>query len=92
LEKILEALKQNQIQSGDVKSVMESISKGTPIDEALKIEKVSTDEVEEEIRKIIKSKPGLRANAYMGLVMAKFKGKLDAKKAMEIINKILGEK
>ena len=53
------------------------------------ITKKYLDELEEEIAKIIKSKPGLTAKAYMGLVMAKFKGKIDAKKAIEIINKIL---
>ena len=41
------------------------------------------------VMKIIKEKPGLNPNAYMGLVMKKFKGKVDGKKAMEVINKIL---
>jgi len=36
-------------------------------------------------------KPGLRVNAYMGLVMQKFKGKIDAKRAMEILNKLVNE-
>jgi uncharacterized protein YqeY len=39
--------------------------------------------------KIIKDKPGLNANAYMGLVMKEFKGKVDGKVAMQIINKFL---
>jgi uncharacterized protein YqeY len=71
---------------------MMKIMEGTDFKDALKVEKVSDDEVEEKVRKIIKEKPGFRPNAYMGLVMKEFKGKLDAKKAMEIINKILGEK
>ena len=57
-------------------------------DRALKVEKISDDEVEGEIAKIVKDKPGLRPNAYMGLVMARFKGKIDAKKAMEILQKL----
>ena len=40
--------------------------------------------------KIIKQKPGLNANAYMGLVMKEFKGKVDGKSAMDIINKLAG--
>jgi len=90
LEQILEALMENKIEKLDVKEIMDKIAKDIPIDKALKIEKVSHDELEEEISKIIKSKPGLTGKAYMGLVMAKFKGKLSPQKAMEIINKILG--
>jgi Glu-tRNA(Gln) amidotransferase subunit E-like FAD-binding protein len=90
LEEILEAMKAGKISKGDVKGVMEAVASGKKLEEALKVEKAGDDEVEEEIRKIVKEKPDLRPNAYMGLVMAKFKGKLDAKKAMEIINKIVG--
>lgn len=89
LEEILEALHLGRIEKGDVKSVMESVASGEALEKALKVEKVSDDEMEEEIAKIVKSKPGLRPNAYMGLVMAKLKGKIDAKKAMEIVEKIL---
>lgn len=91
LEQILEALKQNKFQQSDIKSIMEKIANGQKFEDAIEIEKVSHDEIAEEIAKIIKEKPGLRPNAYMGLVMQKFKGKIDAKKAMEIINKIIGE-
>ena len=45
-----------------------------------------------EILKIIKSKPGLNVNAYMGLVMAEMKGKINGKEAMEIINKLIERK
>ncbi|MBU0761073.1 MAG: Glu-tRNA(Gln) amidotransferase subunit GatE [Nanoarchaeota archaeon] len=89
LEKILEALKENKIEKSDVKKVMEKLSKGEKFEQAIKVEKFSADEVEEEIAKIVKETPGLRPNAYMGIVMAKLKGKVDAKKAMEIIEKII---
>ncbi len=88
LEKILESLHEKNILENDVKKIMEKIVSGEKVSDALKIEKVSDDEIAEEIAKIVKEKPGLRPNAYMGLVMQKFKGKLDAKKAMEIINNI----
>ena len=39
--------------------------------------------------KLIKSKPGLNANAYMGLVMKEFKDGIDGKTAMSIINKLI---
>lgn len=89
LEKILENVRDKKLESSDVKSVMDKIVSGDKLEDALKVEKISSDELEEEIAKIVKEKPGLRANAYMGLVMAKFKGKLDAKKAMEILNRLV---
>lgn len=90
MEGILENVGTEKLDSGDVKGVMEKVFSGEKLENALKIEKVSDNELEEEIAKIVKEKPGLRPNAYMGLVMAKFKGKLDAKKAMEILNKLTG--
>ncbi|MEM4230881.1 MAG: Glu-tRNA(Gln) amidotransferase subunit GatE [Candidatus Pacearchaeota archaeon] len=50
---------------------------------------VSKEEIEREIEKIVKLKPGLSINAYMGLIMEKYKGKIDGKKAMELLKKIL---
>jgi Glu-tRNA(Gln) amidotransferase subunit E-like FAD-binding protein len=88
LEEILLKLVKFEIKEEDVKGIMEKILKGGKLEE-IKVEKISDDEIEEYVRKIIKEKSGLRANAYMGLVMKEFQGKVDARKAMEIINKIL---
>jgi len=90
LEKILKEVKVGKLDVRDVKGVMTRIVGGESFEEAIKVEKVGDDEIEEGIRKIVKEKPGLRPNAYMGLVMARFKGKLDAKKAMEIIKRVVG--
>jgi Glu-tRNA(Gln) amidotransferase subunit E-like FAD-binding protein len=89
LEKILEAFNEKKIEESDIKNIMEKLAQEQSFHDAIKIEKISHDEIEEEIRKIIKEKPGLRPNAYMGLVMAKLKGKIDAKKSMEIINSVI---
>ena len=91
LEKILEKVKSGELDKGHVKEVLLNILEGENIDKAVKVEKISDDEIEEEIRKIVKEKPGLRANAYMGLIMGKLKGKVDAKKAMEIVERIVKE-
>jgi len=88
LEKILLKVKEKKIEVGDVKEVMTGIVEGESFENAIKIEKLDDNKIEEEIRKIVKEKPGMRPNAYMGLVMAKFKGKVNAKKAMEILNRI----
>ena len=50
---------------------------------------VSDKEIEQEIKKILDKKPGLSIGAYMGLVMQKFKGKIDGKKAMALIKKLI---
>jgi Glu-tRNA(Gln) amidotransferase subunit E-like FAD-binding protein len=89
IEEVLEALREKKISESDVKGILLRIAEGASAGEALKIEKVSEDELEQEISKIIKEKPGLRANAYMGLVMARLKGKIDARKAMEILQKLV---
>lgn len=48
-------------------------------------EAVSDIELEKEIKKIIQEKPGLNIGGYMGLLMAKHRGKVDGKKVMEIL-------
>jgi Glu-tRNA(Gln) amidotransferase subunit E-like FAD-binding protein len=89
LESILSAVQKNKITEADVKQVLENITKGKALVEALKIEKVDSTEIESEIAKIIKEKPGLTSGAYMGLVMARFKGKVSGKEVSEIIGKLI---
>jgi len=88
---ILRLLNKKKIVEGDVKDILINLVKGMDFKEAIKIEKVDNSEIEEEILKIIKEKPGLNANAYMGLVMAKFKGKINGKQAMDVINKLINK-
>ena len=88
-EDILKTVSSGKISSGDVKPILIKILDGEKLEDALKVEKIGDDELELFVRSLIKEKSGMRANAYMGMLMAKFKGKLDAKKAMEIINKVL---
>ncbi len=90
-EKVLGAVASGKIVSSDVKPVLMKILDGVDLKDALKVEKIDDNEIEKEIREIVKSKPGMRANAYMGMLMARFKGKLDAKKAMELIERVLSQ-
>jgi len=89
-EAILERVSDGKLDSGDVLTVLERLLDGLSFEEAVTIEKLDDNLVEEQIRALIKSKPGMRPNAYMGLVMKEMKGKLDAKRAMEIIEKLVG--
>ena len=89
LETILVAVRDKKINETDVKQVLENIAKGKDIEAALKIEKADLGDMESEIAKIVKEKPGLSSGAYMGLVMAKFKGKVNGKEVSDIIGKLI---
>jgi glutamyl-tRNA(Gln) amidotransferase subunit E len=84
---ILNSLVKNKIEESDIKQIMEKILSGESIGDALKIKRADSSAVEKQIIDLIKKKPGLSANAYMGLVMAQFKGQVDGKAAIEIIKK-----
>ncbi|HUW43855.1 MAG TPA: hypothetical protein VMV95_02765, partial [Bacillota bacterium] len=84
---VLENLKKGKISENQIKHVLENIAKGKSHTEALKIKKEDLHGKEGEIMKLIKEKPGLSANAYMGLIMKEFKGKINGKELMEIIKK-----
>jgi len=86
---ILEAVYKEKLQEADLKIVLERIVSGMALKEAIKLDKKDLLGVEEEIAKLIKEKPGLNPNAYMGLVMGKMKGAVSGGEAMKIINKIL---
>ena len=97
IEKILEeiygdiliALNKKKISESDVKEILTKFAKGENFENAIKIEKTDSGEIEEKIMKLIREKPGLSENAYMGLVMAEMKGKIDGKTAKDIIKKFV---
>ena len=83
LGNVLENVKKGKIKESETKHALENIAKGKGIE----FEKVDESELEEKISKIIKEKPGLSMNAYMGLVMKQFRGKISGKEVSEIIKK-----
>ena len=46
---------------------------------------VAEADIENEIKKIIKEKPGLSVSAYMGLIMQRYRGKVDGKRVIEML-------
>jgi len=87
-EEIFQALDQGKISKDAIMDVLIDHAHG----KFEKIEKYHVEEVqnlEQEIKDIIKTKPGLSQGAYMGLIMQKFKGKVNGKTIAEILNKIL---
>ena len=89
LEFILEALEKKKINEHQVKEVLERIVEGEKPEKAIIFKEINLNEIEEDIVKIIKEKPGLSEKAYMGLVMKEFKGKISGKDAMNIIKKYI---
>ena len=86
LSDILNQVAKGNIQESNLKSILEEIVSGKKLSE-IKIQKADFNEIEEKIHNLIKEKPGLSLNAYMGLVMKEFKGKVYGKEAMEIMKK-----
>jgi len=89
IESIVHAVNDGKIEKYDVKHAMEEIVLGKSLEEAIAIEKVDLGNIESEISKLIKSKPGLSVGGYMGLIMKKFKGKVSGQEVNNILNKLL---
>ena len=86
---VLNLVNSKKIKEEDIKFILENIVDGKSLEEAIKIEKIEISAIEEKIHDLIKSKPGLNSNAYMGLVMKELRGKIGGNEAMEIIKKLL---
>lgn len=89
IEELLSFIKEGKIDKKDIKFVMEEIVKGKNLNEAVILNKVDINEVESEIIKLIKDKPGLSMGGYMGLIMREFKGKISGKEVNDILKKLL---
>lgn len=85
IESVLQAVEQNKISENDIKTVLQKIYEGEKLENALKKEQI---DLTGEIKSLIKEKPGLNTNAYMGLIMSKFKGKVNGKEVMDILNNL----
>ncbi|MEK6817538.1 MAG: hypothetical protein AABX80_01935, partial [Nanoarchaeota archaeon] len=86
---ILIALNKKKISESDIKEILTKIISGGSFENAIKIEKTDIANIEEKIMNLIRKKPGLNVNAYMGLIMKEFHGKIDGKEVMEIIKKFV---
>ncbi len=85
LEDILITLRKGKIKDEDVKGIMKEVAGGKRLEEAMKKEEV--EDAEEEVIKLLKEKPGLTEKAYMGLLMAKYKGKISGRNLINLIKK-----
>ena len=86
---VLEFVAKKKIFENEIKNVLTEIVKGKKIKDIVKEEKIDSNAIEEFILKIIKAKPGLSEKAYMGIVMKEFKGKVNGKEVMKVIQKFI---
>lgn len=89
LGNVLESVEKGKVPESHVKYVLEKIVRGESYLDAMKIKKVDVRSLEEKVMKLVKNKPGLSSNAYMGLMMKELKGKASGKEVMEIIKRFV---
>jgi Glu-tRNA(Gln) amidotransferase subunit E-like FAD-binding protein len=85
LEAVLEQVGK-KISENDVKTTLQRIIDGKSLDEAMEKKEI---DLKEEIKKLIQEKPGLSQGAYMGLVMAKFKGQVSGKEVSDTLKELM---
>lgn len=88
LETMLEKVRKKKIDKDQIRSIFNDLMNGTSLESITSKKAETSDNAEERILKIIKEKPGLSANAYMGLVMKEIKG-ISGKEASGVIQKYL---
>jgi len=86
-QKVLNALNSNRISKEAVIELLAEAAQGKDMIFE-KYKTVSLDNIENEIQKIVEENKGASVNAIMGEVMKKYHGKLDGKKAFELIKKL----
>lgn len=87
-KEVFSYLNQGKITKEAIPEILSKKAKGETIDLS-QFGGVSEEKLEQEIKKIMEEKPGLNIGGYMGLVMAKFRGKVEGKKVMEVLKKIM---
>ncbi|MBS3100494.1 Glu-tRNA(Gln) amidotransferase subunit GatE [Candidatus Pacearchaeota archaeon] len=87
IESVLDAVRKNKIGISNVQDVLFDIANGKKLEDAMKINNINLDELENFIAILIKEKPGLSIGGYMGLIMQKFKGKISGKEIADALKK-----
>lgn len=86
IDPIFEKLNNQEITKEAVFELMVLIAQGKKPDYN-KYKPVSEEGVTEEVKQVIAKNKGAPVNALMGILMSKYRGKIDGKKAMELIKK-----
>jgi len=84
LEKVLDYLSKGNLDKNSVVDALVALEKNKF--DIKDYKKVSVKDLEKEIKEIIEKNKGLGVKALMGIIMKKYKGKVDGKKVFEILN------
>jgi len=87
MDKVLDNLNKGNISKDSVIEILVDHCNGKEVN-FNDYRKVSDKEIENEIKKIISNKKDLSPNAVMGIIMGKYKGKVEGKKVFGLINKL----
>jgi len=85
---VLSCLNNGEITKAAVLELFLDIIKGKKINLS-KYKTASLEGLEKEIKKLVKEKKGLSIGAYMGIIMSKYKGKVDGKEIMKVLKKVV---
>jgi len=92
LKETLQFVSSGKLSESAVRDVLVEVAKGKDVAAAVKgFKPVSLDDVGTEIKKIVKDKPGLSLGAYMGMIMPKFKGKVDPSEIAKMLGKLINK-
>lgn len=86
LDELLIKVSNNEITNEAVFEILVEIAHDRKVDYS-KYKTIDEKVVEDEIKEIIEKNPGKTSGALMGIVMAKFRGKIDGKKVNELLSK-----
>ena len=87
-EFIFKNLSERKISKNAIENILIDIIKGEKI-ELSKYKELSDEELEKEIKKIIEQNKNANIGALMGIIMAKYRGRVEGKKVMDILKKLL---
>jgi len=91
LEFLFKNIAQNRISKNAIENVLIDIVKGEKI-EFSKYKEISESQLKKEIKKLIEENKEASINALMGMIMDKYRGRVDGKKVMEFLSVLLKNK
>ncbi len=81
---VLKALEQKKIDESAIVELLAASAQGKKLD-ITQFKKVAVGDVEQEITKLVQKNKDVSPNGLMGVIMKKYRGKVDGKKVMQII-------
>ena len=87
-QEVLNLLNEGKVAKEAIIEILEAKIKGKQIDLA-QYKPADTSKIDKEVQEMMKKSPNLNPGAYMGMLMQKYRGKVDGKVLMDLIKKHL---